>query len=123
MITLSDLLPWFSLITAIGTFVGTFAVMKYRIGQVEKRREEDKQDFKEQLAAVNMSKHSKFKEVKEDYNEKIQVAHTRVDKLRDEVRDSNQKIEQKIETLGEKIDRNHEKLLETVTNLITKNKT
>lgn len=59
------------------TFIANWAVSKYRLSRVEK-------DLDDGLAAVRIAKNSRIKEIKEDYKERAQVLHDRVDNLRNE---------------------------------------
>src|SRR6056300_813418 len=117
---MNEILPYIGIITALITAVTGYAMLKAKVKELDERRKEDMENHKDQLAAVRIAKTSRHKEMKEDYNEKIQVAHARIDKLRESVDAQKDKVEEKLDRLGEKIDNNQREILETVTRLITK---
>ena len=110
------MLPWVSLIVAVGGIVGTFSVMKWRIKQLEERRVEDKADFTKRVEEVRSAKQSKFAELKEDYDKQIQVCHKRISEAKEENKKDVEQIGVRIDKLGEKMDSNHQKLLDTIIN-------
>lgn len=63
--------------TILVAIVSNWALFKYRLGKLE-------DNFEKEMAAVKIAKNSKIKEIKEDYKERIQVLHERIDRTRDE---------------------------------------
>lgn len=69
---------------AVASFIANQALTKYRLTKVE-------QDLEKGLQAVKIAKNSKFKEIREDYKEREQILHKRIDRTRD---DNNKKFEE-----------------------------
>lgn len=120
-LTIGDLIPYLGMMVIVAGIIGQWAVNKHKVKELERRRVEDKEDLQDSISAVNISKSSKFKDVKDDFNEKIQITHKRIDKVRDDVAAGNKKTERQIDKLGEKLDQSTDKIYNLITELI-KNK-
>lgn len=111
---MNELLPWMGVVLALAGFIATFSVMKFRIGLVESTRKEDKDDFNVRIESIQIQKGQRLKEIKEDYSDKVEILHNRIDTVRKEVRESNEKVEKKVEKLSEKVDENNKGLSEQI---------
>lgn len=81
---------------SVVAFASSYALIQYRVKQMEKRQDATDQDLEKEIQAVNISKRSKFKEIKEDYKERIQVVHERIDRARDASEEKYNMLDQKI---------------------------
>ena len=109
------------LLTSIGpvTLVGLIAYivrMEMNVKKNAEQRVEDKERFKEELQAINISKHSKIKELKEVITKNEETLHRRIDRVRDDNIKSYEKLEDKISDLDKKYDANTQRILEALNN-------
>lgn len=84
----------------------------------EKELTLQKENFEKEIQASNIAKHSRIKEMKADFRERIQICHDRIDKQRDFVEKQGEKVEHKIDELKRHVDASNIKVIETVTNAI-----
>ena len=93
---------------AAASFLANQAVTKWRLSKLEEEQEKQSKEMEKSIQAVNISKSTKFKEIREDYREREQILHARIDRTRDEnnkrLDEMNKSITENNDKLDKKID-------------------
>lgn len=115
---MDELMPYIPPIAILVAGVLGYGKMRSDIKELKTRRNEDKNDFKEEVIAINLSKHSRLKEIKSDFKERIQICHDRIDKQREFSEKQGEKLDNKLDEIKAHVDTSNQRVIETVANTI-----
>lgn len=125
----AEIISWISPLAIIVGAVLGYGKLQSATKELKARRKEDKEQFEKDLNAqkeyfekeiqgVQLSKHSKLKEMKADFKERVQICHDRIDKQREFIEKQGEKVETKLDELKRHVDDSNTKVIQTVTNAI-----